>query len=196
VNLIVAATVFILVLPAELPDKTALASLVLGTQYRPARVFAGTAAAFAVHVVLAVAAGSLLGLLPRQWLDLIVGTIFLVSAALLLLFRGRAEPSGEADQPGPPEGSFMQVAGLSFGVIIIAEFGDITQLIIANLAAKYDDPAAVALGAVLALWAAAAAAIIGGRSLLRVLPLALVTRAAAVVMAGLGVINLVAAVPA
>jgi putative Ca2+/H+ antiporter (TMEM165/GDT1 family) len=43
-----------------------LASLVLGTRYRSLFVFAGVAAAFAVHMVLAVGAGSLLLLLPHR----------------------------------------------------------------------------------------------------------------------------------
>ena len=54
------ATCFAVVFVAELPDKTALATLVLGSRYRPLFVFAGVAAAFAVHVVLAVGAGSLM----------------------------------------------------------------------------------------------------------------------------------------
>ena len=46
----VTALVFGVVFLAELPDKTALAGLVLGTRYRASYVFAGVAAAFAVHV--------------------------------------------------------------------------------------------------------------------------------------------------
>src|SRR6266566_1194524 len=55
VSLAVAATVFALLLPAELPDKTALASLLLGSRYRPGFVFAGAAAVFALHVAFALA---------------------------------------------------------------------------------------------------------------------------------------------
>src|SRR6202011_5022955 len=87
VNFALIPTVFAIIFLAELPDKTALASLVLGTRYRPLYVFAGTAAAFAAHVVLAVAAGSLLALLPHRLLAAIVGALFLLGAVLLL--RGR-----------------------------------------------------------------------------------------------------------
>jgi putative Ca2+/H+ antiporter (TMEM165/GDT1 family) len=66
VSLAVAASVFVLLFPAELPDKTGLASLILGSRYRPGFVFAGVAAAFALHVVFAVAVGSLLTLLPHR----------------------------------------------------------------------------------------------------------------------------------
>ncbi|MGO4752172.1 TMEM165/GDT1 family protein, partial [Streptomyces sp. 2MCAF27] len=57
ISLTVAAVVFGVVFLAELPDKTALAGLMLGTRYRASYVFVGVAAAFAVHVVLAIAAG-------------------------------------------------------------------------------------------------------------------------------------------
>ena len=59
-------TSFVIILPAELPDKTVIACLVLGSRYRPAYVFAGAAAAFAIQVALAVTAGGLLSLLPHQ----------------------------------------------------------------------------------------------------------------------------------
>ena len=49
-SLAIAATVFAVIFLAELPDKTALASLILGSRYRPSYVFAGVASAFAVHV--------------------------------------------------------------------------------------------------------------------------------------------------
>jgi Ca2+/H+ antiporter, TMEM165/GDT1 family len=194
VNPAVAATVFLLVFPAELPDKTALASLILGTRYRPLYVFTGVAAAFAVHAVLAVAAGSLLGLAPRRWVDLIVGVLFLLGAVLMV--RGRNETGEIRGFPAPDHASFAKVAGGSFGLIMVAEFGDITQIITANLAAKYDDPVTVVVGAVLALWAVAAVAILGGRGLVKVIPLLLVARLAAVVMAVLGIVNLVGAVRA
>jgi putative Ca2+/H+ antiporter (TMEM165/GDT1 family) len=43
-----------------------LAALVMGSRYRPFFVFAGAAAAFTVHVALAVTAGGLLALLPHR----------------------------------------------------------------------------------------------------------------------------------
>ncbi len=66
-----------------------------------------------------------------------------------------------------------------------------TQIITANLAAKYHDPVAVLVGAVLALWAAAAAAILGGRGLVRVVPVRLIARLAVIVMAVFGVISII-----
>ncbi len=44
-NLAAAGTSFLIILPAELPDKTVLACIVMGSRYRPLYVFAGAAAA-------------------------------------------------------------------------------------------------------------------------------------------------------
>jgi len=194
-NLAVLGTVFGLIFLAELPDKTALASLVLGTRYRPLHVWTGAAAAFLVHVSLAVALGSLLTLLPHRILQAVVGALFLLGAVLLL--RGRHEEEDEnlaiAEGKRP---TFIRVASTSFLVILVAEFGDLTQLVTANLAAKYHDPLTVGLGAVLGLWAVAALAIAGGRSLLKVIPISVITRVAAGIMAVLATISIVSAIRA
>ena len=174
----VAAIVFGVVFLAELPDKTALAGLMLGTRYRASYVFAGVAAAFVVHVSLAIAAGSVLTLLPHRWVQGVVGLLFLAGAAMLLLKKDDEEEGVRE----PADHSFWKVAGSGFMLILVAEFGDLTQIMTANLAARYDDPVAVGLGAVLALWAVAGLGIFGGRLLMKRVRLALITRVAAVVM--------------
>jgi putative Ca2+/H+ antiporter (TMEM165/GDT1 family) len=189
-NLAVLAIVAPLIFVAELPDKTALASLVLGARYRSSWVFAGAAAAFAVHVVLAVAVGALLSLLPRRPLEGVVAAVFLLGAILLLRGHDEEEPV----EDGPEEAGFWRVAGMSFGVILVAEFGDLTQIVTANLAAKYHDPLSVGVGAVIGLWAVAALAILGGQALLRVLPMRWIARVAALIMIVMAVLSLIAAI--
>jgi putative Ca2+/H+ antiporter (TMEM165/GDT1 family) len=192
VSLAVAATVFALLFPAELPDKTALAGLILGSRYRPAFVFVGAAAAFALHVTFAVAVGSLLTLLPHRAVELVVAALFLAGA--LLLLRGRR---GHGDDHIGVSGSrtrFWPVAATSFTVILVAEFGDLTQILTAGLAARYHDPVAVGIGSVLALWSVAALAIAAGRGLLKVIPLTWITRAAAAAMLILAGASLAAAI--
>lgn len=180
------ALVFGVVFLAELPDKTALAGLVLGTRYRASYVFAGVAAAFTLHVVLAVAAGSVLTLLPQRLVHGLTGLLFLAGAAVLLLKKD----DGEEEIRKPENQSFWKVAGAGFMLILVAEFGDLTQIMTANLAARYDDPLSVGLGAVLALWAVAGLGIVGGKALMKRVPLRLITRIAAVLMMGLGVWSL------
>jgi putative Ca2+/H+ antiporter (TMEM165/GDT1 family) len=190
-SLAIAATVFAVIFPAELPDKTALASLMLGSRYRPSWVFAGVAAAFAVHVGLAVAAGSLVALLPHRPLEIVVAALFALGAVLLL--RGRHEADDEHVEVRGKEPGFRRVAWTSFAVILVAEFGDLTQIATATLAARYHDPLSVGIGAVLALWAVAAVAIAGGRGLLKVMPLTWITRIAAGIMLVLAGFSLAAA---
>jgi len=186
----VTAVVFGVVFLAELPDKTALAGLVLGTRYRASYVFAGVAAAFTVHVVLAVAAGSVLTLLPQQIVHALTGVLFLGGAAVLLLKKDESEE----DVRKPEDQSFWKVSGAGFMLILVAEFGDLTQIMTANLAARYDDPLSVGIGAVLALWSVAAIGIVGGKALMRRVPLALITKIAALVMLALGVWSLYEAI--
>jgi putative Ca2+/H+ antiporter (TMEM165/GDT1 family) len=187
ISLTVTAVVFGVVFLAELPDKTALAGLVLGTRYRASYVFAGVAAAFALHVALAVAAGSVLTLLPQQLVQALTGVLFLGGAAVLLT-KGGADDDAEVRKP--ENQSFWKVSGAGFMLILVAEFGDLTQIMTANLAARYDDPLSVGLGAVLALWAVAGIGIIGGKALMKKVPLRLITQIAALVMLGLGVWSL------
>jgi Ca2+/H+ antiporter, TMEM165/GDT1 family len=183
-GLLTAVIVFCTVLVAELPDNSGVASLVLGTRYRAGGVFAGAAAAFAVHVVLAVTCGSLLGLLPHRIVQIAVAVVFLVGAVLVL--RGDKDDDDEVRLKAETAG-FWAVAATSFGVILLAELGDLSDIVIANLAARYHDPVAVGIGSVLALWSVVALALVGGRGLQRILPLRWITRLAAlamVVMAG------------
>ncbi len=184
------AVVFGVVFLAELPDKTALAGLVLGTRYRASYVFAGVAAAFAVHVALAVAAGSVLTLLPQQILHALTGVLFLGGAAVLLMKKDE----DEEEIRKPENQSFWKVSGAGFMLILVAEFGDLTQIMTANLAARYDDPLSVGIGAVLALWAVAGIGIVGGRALMKRVPLKLITKVAALVMLTLGVWSLYEAI--
>ncbi|MGF0171951.1 TMEM165/GDT1 family protein [Streptomyces sp. Marseille-Q5077] len=186
ISFTVTAVVFGVVFLAELPDKTALAGLVLGTRYRASYVFAGVAAAFAVHVALAVAAGSVLTLLPQQLVQALTGVLFLGGAAVLLMKRDE----DEAEVRKPENQSFWKVSGAGFMLILVAEFGDLTQIMTANLAARYDDPLSVGVGAVLALWSVAAIGIVGGKALMRRVPLKLITKVAALLMLGLGLWSL------
>ncbi|MFI6283312.1 TMEM165/GDT1 family protein [Streptomyces sp. NPDC051018] len=179
ISFTIMAITFGVVFLAELPDKTALAGLMLGTRYRASYVFVGVAAAFAVHVALAIAAGSVLTLLPHRLVQAVVGVLFLAGALVLLL---RKSDDDEENIKAPADQSFWKVSGAGFMLILVAEFGDLTQIMTANLAARYDNPVSVGIGAVLALWAVAGIGIIGGRTLMKYVPLKLITKVAAALM--------------
>lgn len=193
------ATVFALAFVAELPDKSAVAGLVLGTRFPWPWVFTGIAAAFLTHVVIAVSAGQLISLLPGRLVEAVVAVLFLLGAWLIWregAHQDDIEAEGEAEAASvlADGAGFLKVASLGYGVIFIAEWGDLTQILTANLAAKYDDPLSVGIGVTLGLWSVALLAILGGKTLLKLLPIVWITRVAAVVMAVLGVLSAVTAI--
>src|SRR2546423_9934414 len=79
-----AAATFGLILPAELPDKTMVATLVLATRYRPWPVWVGVTAAFFVQSLVAVVAGGLLARLPHRPVLALTAVLFATGAFLLL----------------------------------------------------------------------------------------------------------------
>jgi len=179
---------------AELPDKSMFASLVLGTRYRPSWVWVGAAAAFAVHMAITVTAGQLLTLLPHRVVDAAVAGLFVAGSVYLwwTSLRPSADNAADAARQGGPSETFLRVAGTSFGVVFLAEWGDVTQLTAANLAARYD-PILVFVGATLGLWAVAALAVSVGAKSVNLIPMAWVRRFTAITLLGFGGYTAVAA---
>jgi len=181
-SLTAAVATFLAVLPAEIPDKTILACLILSSRYRPSVVFSGAAAAFLVHVVIAVAAGGALSLLPHRIVEACAAGAFLVGAVLLWLQKEeKDEDQEDAGRDGMRSG-IWPVFGTAFAVVFLAEFGDLTQILTVSLAARFHDPLSVGIGATLALWVAAAIAVTLGWRVLKLIPMHWLTRGAAMVM--------------
>jgi putative Ca2+/H+ antiporter (TMEM165/GDT1 family) len=154
----VLAPTYALIFVAELPGKTTFASLLMASRARPWPVFVGAAAAFVVHTVIAVAAGSLIGLLPARVVHVAVGLLFLALAAMM--WRENVE---EAEEKGfSAQTRFASTAATAFGVIFFAQWGDPTQLATAALAAKHAAPGAVFVAAVAALWTVSGLAVAVG----------------------------------
>ena len=180
----VVLAVFGLVAVAELPDKSMIATLVLGSRHPPVLVWAGASAAFLVHV--AVAAGRLVELLPHTALQAVVAAVFLVGAVVLLAVpERRAEQDGTTEAARQPRGGPWSVVGTAFAVIVVGELGDLTQLLMIDLAARYRAPWSVGVGAFAALVAVSALGAFGGRALLRWLPMAWIRRAAGLALLGM-----------
>lgn len=178
---------FATVFPAELPDKTMIATIVLVTRYRrPGWVWLGAVAAFSIHVTAAVAAGSALSLLPDTVVQLVVATLFAIGAIVLL--RAAREPAEEGDDATVVAGASPRaaVAG-SFGLILLAEWGDLTQLATASLAASSGKPFGTAIGALAALATVAAIAATFGRQLVARFPIQRINYVGAAVFTSLAV---------
>jgi putative Ca2+/H+ antiporter (TMEM165/GDT1 family) len=191
-SLTAAVASFVTVLPAELPDKTILACLILSSRYRPWYVFVGAAAAFAAQVALSVAVGGALSMLPQRWVYSATAGAFLAGA--VLLWRHKQEESDDETGRDGLRESFWPVSGTSFAVVFLAEFGDLTQITTVSLAARFHDPLSVGIGATLALWTATGLATVVGWRLLRLIPLHWLTRGAAVIMLALAGTSAFAAV--
>jgi putative Ca2+/H+ antiporter (TMEM165/GDT1 family) len=158
-------TVFTVIFLLELPDKTALAALLLATRHRPLPVFLGAAAAFVIQSAVAVAAGSLLSLLPREPIRIGAGLLFLVMAALLVRRNLRKDEADEGRAVEHEEARHRRPFVTAFSVVFVAEWGDLTQLATAALQARYQQPVLVFVAATLALWAVSAIAVMLGNRL-------------------------------
>jgi Ca2+/H+ antiporter, TMEM165/GDT1 family len=176
--------VYPIIFIGELPDKTMFASLLLATRGRPLAVWSGAAAAFAVHVAIATTIGvGLFHLLPRRGVDGVVAGLFLGGAVYAFLEGAHAEEALVAK-----EAATHRVVSTAFLVIFIAEWGDLTQILTANLAAHYHSVLSVGAGSLFAVWTVAGLAVVSGQGLLRFVDLGTVRRLTAAVLLVLGVV--------
>jgi putative Ca2+/H+ antiporter (TMEM165/GDT1 family) len=173
IDVTVVLTTFALIFPAELPDKTFIATLVLATRFPRLWVWLGVAAAFFVQVLIAVTAGGLLALLPQR---IVLGITFLLFAAgAVVMIRGglssraaeQAAASEEEDEVAERAAaeaptSALRVFAVSFVILFTAEWGDLSQLLTAGLAARTDAPASVFLGSWSALLVVSGLAVLSG----------------------------------
>jgi putative Ca2+/H+ antiporter (TMEM165/GDT1 family) len=189
-DLAVVAVTFGVIFVAELPDKTMIATIVLASRHRPLPVFIGSAAAMVVNSAVAVAAGRLIELLPHRAVETAVAVLFAAGSLYLLLTREESA-AREGEEEAATVATDRHVALATFGVIIVAELGDLTQILTANLAAHYHQPWAVFVGSAVALVAVMAIGVLGGRALLRLLPLGVIRKIAGVLLAGFAIYSAV-----
>ena len=172
-------TAFATIFVAELPDKTMLATIVLSARFkRPLAVWIGAAIALTVQMVIAVVAGRLLGLLPdRAGQRIAVAVLFAVGAVVLWRSSGdgrrrggRADAeAGAAEAAAVADCPWWRISATVFGVVFLAEWGDLTQLATASLASQ-GEALSVFIGATAAMVTVAGIGVVAGRALLRVLP--------------------------
>ncbi len=191
---IVAAT-FPVIFVGELPDKTMFASLVLASRGRPAAVWLGAAGAFLVHVVIATTIGvGLFHVLPHRAVDAVVAVIFAAGATYAFVEAGREDEVELVEREAAA--THGRTVATAFVVIFVAEWGDLTQILTANLAAHYHSALSVGVGAVAALWAVALVAVVTGQGALRYVSVRTVRRATGVVLVALAVWSAVGAIRA
>lgn len=176
---------FVLIVVAELPDKTAFATLLLATRKNPYALFVGVALAFVVQSVVAVCFGSALAMLPEAAVRIGAGGVFLLFAISMWL-RKDAEDEEEKALKSDAE-SFWKTVATAFVVIFLAEWGDLTQLATAALEAKYRAPVTILSSAILALWTVTAIAIYIGYKTKKMIDPAKLQKIAAIAFALVGI---------
>ena len=192
---------FALIFVSELPDKTAFATLLMAAKGKPLPIFIGVALAFLVQTGVAVAFGSVIAKLPHQWVHILAGILFLVFA-LVSWRKTDPEDLPENSPTGSPEDlknptqnsamksprvSFLPQLWSSFLVIFIAEWGDLTQLATASLAAHSKNLFTIFFAALLALWSVTALAIIVGSHAKKLIHPQVMHKVAAVAFAIVGI---------
>jgi putative Ca2+/H+ antiporter (TMEM165/GDT1 family) len=192
----VVAITFVIIALAEVADTSGLVTLVLATRFPARWVLLGVCAGMLVHVGIAVAAGSLVGLLPERPLEAILAVMFLLGA-FLTVREGMEDDDDDDDDDekvrAVPRTRWAVVA-TAFGITALSELADPSQILTATLTAQYDDPLLVGIGALLGLWAVSALAVFGGNRLRQVVPVKWVAWVAGGIMVVLAVISAVSAI--
>jgi len=178
------ASSFALVGLAEMGDKSQLVCIALSTRYRILPLIAGVVAAFALLNALAVFSGAMVAAaIPHVWLALAAALLFVVFGVQTL--RQSEEESVEISEKKTHH-IFLQ----AFALIMVAEFGDKTQLSVAALSLVMP-PFAVWLGSTLALLATSLLAVLLGRVLLQHFDLHLIRKISGVLFILFGVATLI-----
>lgn len=182
---------FGLVIPAELPDKTFISCVVMASRHRPLAVWLGGACALILQAAVAVVAGRLMELLPHTAVESVIAALFVAGAAYLIIVPESHEgPVGDdGDEPVHDVGraEFWRPMLATFGLVALAEFGDVTQILIANLTARYRATVSVFIGAAAAFMVVSGFAVVAGRNIVRVVPLSVVRRISGLALLALGI---------
>jgi len=158
-------TSYVLIVAAEMGDKSQLVCMALASRHKGLPVVLGAIAAFAMLNTLAV----VFGVVIAQWLpEYVIATIV---AVLFTVFgihslRVKAPEGDEEVQEKSSHGIFFS----TFLLITVAEFGDKTQLAVVALSST-TAPTAVWLGSTAALATTSIIGALAGRTILQKLPL-------------------------
>lgn len=161
----VALSTFALIALAEIGDKSQLVCMTLATRHRHWPVLLGAMAAFVILNTLAVLFGaSFAAWIPERIMAGIVAVMFAAFGVHALLSRDDGDSEEVVEKPG--HGIFFSTLLL----ILVAEFGDKTQIAVAGLAGNMA-PIPVWVGATIALIMVSALGVWAGRTVLQRLPL-------------------------
>jgi len=163
------AVSFVVILVAELGDKSQLMALTFATRFRALPVLIGITVATAVVHAISVGVGYVLGAaLPTFWISVAAAVAFVAFG--LWTLRGDALSDDEQDRASGTKRSAVLAAS---GAFFLAELGDKTMLATITLATQYPGAGGVTgvwLGSTVGMVAADGLAIVVGRALGRNVP--------------------------
>ena len=166
---------YLLIFAAEIGDKSQLVCMALAARYRAWPVMIGSSLAFIILNTLAVIFGvAIANFIPPLMLSAIVAVLFLVFGIHAL----RIEDEPEDEQVEIKSSKNILFATLL--LIIVAEFGDKTQLAVVALSST-SLPLAVWLGSTMALITTSALGVWAGRTLLQRIPITILHRISGVI---------------
>ncbi|ETA68981.1 putative membrane protein [Methanolobus tindarius DSM 2278] len=171
---------FFLVGLAELGDKTQLAVLVLSTKTREyTRLLAGVMLAFIITDGLAILLGNVIAnRIPMEYVRIGAGVMFIIFGVMTLINKEDDDQEGSYELKTP----FMS----GFGLILVSEMGDKTQLASALFATQYN-PLMVFIGVVLALLLLSSMAVYVGKVLMEKINKNTISKAAGVLFIVIGI---------
>jgi len=156
---------FALIAVAEIGDKSQIVCMTLAARHRAGPIVWGAISAFAVLNLIAVIFGvAIANWVPEKLLVICVSVLFAVFGIHALCIKDENADDQVAEKSG--HGIFIS----TFLLITVAEFGDKTQIAVAGLSSA-TIPAAVWLGATLALAMISAIGVWVGSSILQKVPM-------------------------
>ena len=185
---------FIIIFLAEMPDKTMFSSIIMGSKMTPRWVFLGASLAFLLQVIASVTIGGFVSKMPRQPLNIAVGIVFIIGALLIVreVLTNEVEDEKVLAKKSASQGGIRQFL-VAFSVIFIAEFGDLTQIAAADLAAKTGNPLSVGIGAFLGLVCITALGVYFGSTILMKFPIKPIQIISIIIMSGIGIFTIATA---
>ena len=156
---------FLLILVAELGDKTQLSIISLSCTYKWKHVFVGAMLAFLVVDGISLAVGgTLLALVPIRYVQIVSGIVFIIFGVVPLLRRKKTQTVVVTKK------SSAMPLFASFSLVSLMELGDKTQILTITLAAQ-TAPILVLAGMLLAFALLTSAAVLIGTKLVSRLPM-------------------------
>ena len=179
----------LLVVVAEMGDKTQLLAMAMASKYKVKHVMLGVLIATVLNHALAVAVGSYLtSFIPMSTIQIVAGICFLIFG----LWTIRGDKLDDEDNKKKKFGPVVTVAIAFF----FAEMGDKTQLMTIAIAAGSVQPAFILIGTTLGMLVADGIGIIGGAWMNKHIPEVYIKWGAGVIFMIFGTLTLFESVPA